>query len=327
MADTAQAAEDPTGDLGAFASLIDSHTPGANDNDNAGAGTLIYQPTQTNGAAEVSGGATGGGETGGGPTVTIGETTIVGEEQQPATDVTHVATYMTGTLVAKLQRMIKDKPIAEVTAYVLEMADAGASDKLYQETKQAVHPVCFMVMRDGGGKFLHVIHSTAYYPGEMYVKDDPDEGLLTYVNDRNKLGDPPAAGLAPTVLKSNVTRKLPKDLARLESLRDGDGTDLWDGYSTLDPAAMEPEISMARAVPTFPHLTIYLLEKRRTPLQTWKWLKGFIANNSLDENDFKTYFNYLMMAACLDAQGKSKMSIALPLRLFTSEEVVKFSQM
>ena len=30
MADTAQAAEAPTGDLGAFASLIDSHTPGAN---------------------------------------------------------------------------------------------------------------------------------------------------------------------------------------------------------------------------------------------------------------------------------------------------------
>ena len=128
---------------------------------------------------------------------------------------------------------------------------------------------------------MHVIHSTAYYPGEPFVKDDPDEGLSTYVGDRNQLGDPPAATLAKTVLKANVTRKLPKDLAPLESLRDGDGTDLWDGYSTLDPAAMETEVSMARAVPTFPHLTIYLLEKRRTPLQAWKWLKGFMTSKHI----------------------------------------------
>ena len=121
-----------------------------------------------------------------------------------------------------------------------------------------------------------------------------------------------------------MRRKLPKELKTLTVLAEGDGNKLWDRYSAQDQVALKEEEHMARAVPVFPQMAIYLLKERHTPLQAHKRLKGFAQDNELEEIVSMRYFKYLLMAACLDSQGKSKMCITLTLRIVKSKTLQTF---
>ena len=162
------------------------------------------------------------------------------------------------------------------------------------------------------------------YPGEDFVENDPEKGIITYLTDRTENEEPAAATIELAALKANVRRKLPKDLDTLNGLAEGDGKKLWDGYHSLDAVALEEDKLMARAVPVFPQMAIYLLKERRTPLQAFKWLKGFAQDNELEEIVSMKYFKYLLMAACLDNQGKSKMCITLTPRIGKSKPLRTF---
>ena len=115
-----------------------------------------------------------------------------------------------------------------------------------------------MAMCDGGGHYLHIIHSTAMYPGRDFVADGPEKGLLTFVNDCTKSGDPVVEEVSTAVFKNNINRRLPKDETPVKTLIDKGGKKLWEGYSTLDNVALEEDVLMARAVPVFPQLFMHL---------------------------------------------------------------------
>ena len=125
-----------------------------------------------------------------------------------------------------------------------------------------------MMMCEGGGDYLHVIHSTAIYPGKPFVADDPEKGLLTFVNDRTKFADPVAAEIAATIFERNIQRKLPKDLEPVKTLMNEGGKKLYEAYHTLDQVALEEDVNVARALPVFPQLCISTSLKNKGP--HWK---------------------------------------------------------
>ena len=114
--------------------------------------------------------------------------------------------------------MMAGVSIKEVTKYFTDWVKKGATDGLYQHIIQASDPFCLMVMCEGGGDYLHAIHSTVIYPENPFVADDPEKGLLTFVNDRTKVADPVAAEITATIFERNITRKLPKDLEPVKTL-------------------------------------------------------------------------------------------------------------
>ena len=316
------------GSLGAFAEIVGTQAGTQPQDDTEG--LLTYQPGQNGGARLTEGVPEGGGTeqttAGEGTGVRINMVpTVMGETPAEGSggandEVAIVASYRAGTLVGKLNRMIAGVPIKDVTKFFTDWVKKGATDGLYQHIIQASDPFCLMVMCEGGGDYLHVIHSTVIYPGKPFVADDPEKGLLTFVNDRIKAADPVAAEITATIFERNIQRKLPKDLEPIKTLVAEGGKKLYEAYHTLDQGvALEEEVNVARAVPVFPQLCIYLLEEQRTPLEAMKWLHEFIEKHSLEADDFEKYLTYLTMAACLDRQRKSKMGIPLVRRVTISE--------
>ena len=155
-----------------------------------------------------------------------GDNNTEGAEQTSQDEVTVGASYMAGTVEGKLHRMAAEKPIKEVIEYFNKWVESGASEAFSQQVLHSVNPMPLMAMHNTSGQFLQLFHSTAMYTGENFVENDPEKGIITFVTDRTEDEEPAAATIQRAALKSNMRRRLPKDLEMLTGLAEGDGKKL-----------------------------------------------------------------------------------------------------